>query len=200
MVYTGLSAKISDHVIKRPPVEMHYPVITGLPNQNAERSINQTIRQYAEMIAGQQTDPNLRYFKGTYNIPMNQRGILSIVFTTDSYSGGAHGIQHKYSLNFDLQGGGMFSLFDLFAPNTNWKGRINDYIRRQIQAQQVPMLRPFGGIKDEQPFYLTTNGLGIYFQLYEYTPYAYGFLVFVIPYTLFKGLVDPNGPLMRLMR
>ncbi|UFJ39153.1 DUF3298 and DUF4163 domain-containing protein [Brevibacillus humidisoli] len=200
MRYNGLVASITEQVIRRPPITFRYPRVAGLPASAVERRINAAIQQLVLSMIRQQNVPGLQYLTGTYMLPVNRRGVLSVVFDTDSYSGGAHGMQYKRSLTFSLRTGRIYQLADLFLPGSDWKRRIDAYIRRQIEAQNIPLIAPFRGIGSDQPFYLTQHALVIYFQLYEYTPYAYGFPLFAMPYTLFRDIVNPGGPIARLMR
>ena len=202
MRYNGLVANISERVIKlaRPPITFRYPLIGGLPDQAAEQRINSAIRQLVFGMLHRQREPGLVYLNGSYLIAVNRRGVLSVVFDSDSYAGGAHGMQYKRSLTFSLRSGRIEQLADLFLPGSDWRRRIDAFIRRQIAAQNIPLIAPFHGIGSDQPFYLTPHALVVYFQLYEYTPYAYGFPLFAMPFSLFRDIVKPGGAIARLLR
>jgi len=51
-----------------------------------------------------------------------------------------------------------------------------------INSENIDTIREFQGLDAEQEFYLTDNGLVIYYQPYVYTTRSYGPLIVEIPY------------------
>ena len=129
-----------------------------------------------------------------YEIKYHQNNRLSIVSIDYEYAGGIHGLYWYTAFNFDLSTGELLQLPDLFLENGDYTTAINNEIKRQInilkQTDDYWELEPFYSIDPNTPnFYLTPTGIGIYFSLYEYTPYAYGIPEFIIPYSAFGGIL-----------
>ncbi|MPN33586.1 hypothetical protein SDC9_181075 [bioreactor metagenome] len=62
-----------------------------------------------------------------------------------------------------------------------------------MASKEIIFIAPYHGLKDSgQEFYLTTKELVVFYQLYEYTPYVYGFLKFSIPYEQIADLLEPE--------
>ena len=61
------------------------------------------------------------------------------------------------------------------------------------------MINEFTTIRPEQDYYIADKALVIYFQLYELTPYAYGFPYFPISVYEIQDIIDENGPLGRML-
>ena len=57
------------------------------------------------------------------------------------------------------------------------------------------MLTPFATISPDQTYYLTPDGIVVYFQSGEYTPEYYGSPEFLIPFSDITDLLAPQSPL-----
>ncbi|MDF2724481.1 MAG: hypothetical protein K0Q59_4156 [Paenibacillus sp.] len=203
MEFRDLKANISKKVMIKPRLQIRYPQVSGLPDRKAQMSINDRIMQLVyQMIRdqGYVEDPT-REMTGTYEIQLNGNGLISIVFQNYVYAkGAAHGITLQKSLTMDLWNGREYRFADLFKKDSNYKQKIDEILNKQIKEQDVPIFEftPFQGVGPNQEYYLTPTDLVIYYQLYEYTPYAYGFPTFHIPYTEISDIIDPAGPIGRL--
>lgn len=128
-------------------------------------------------------------FETTYNYPP----LLSIYEDVYEYTGGAHGNTVRYSDTWDINTGKRLLLSNLFKRGYDYRTVILKEIERQAtmlnNSGQMPFFDDYkvGIIKyfDEKNYYLTTNGLAIYYPLYTIAPYVAGILVFVIPYYIF---------------
>ncbi|MEF3303465.1 DUF3298 and DUF4163 domain-containing protein [Paenibacillus sp. GYB003] len=203
MEFRNLTAGISKKVMIKPRLQIRYPQLTGLPNRKAQMVMNDRIlRLVYGLIQGQGyvQDPKIE-IAGTYDIKLNGDGLISIVFQNYAYSpGAAHGLTVQKSLTMDLWDGREYRFHDLFRENSGYKEKIDAILRRQIEEHDVPILEstPFKGVGPNQDYYLTPNELVVYFQLYEYTPYAYGFPTFPIPFSEISDIAAPGGPIARL--
>ena len=127
----------------------------------------------------------------------NQDGLLSITVDYYQFDGGAHGGTDRRPYNYDLTTGQELALQDLFKQGVKYMEIINREIRKQIAANPEGgyFTQPdmeFKTIADNQPFYLTDGGLVVYFGQYEIAPYAAGIPEFRLPFSLFKGTVQPR--------
>ncbi len=130
----------------------------------------------------------------SHAVSYNDNNLLSVVINEWAYTGGAHPMSYKRAFTFDTRTGDALRLADLFRDGAGYRARLNSLLTEQIAARQIPIFdfSPFAGVKDNQEFYLTADGLVVYYQLYEYTPYAFGFLEFPIPYAQLADLLKPG--------
>jgi hypothetical protein len=204
MIQYDLRAK-KERVITRklvkPRLEVKYPRVEGLKSRFAEQMINNSIMDAVYDLIRQQgyvQNPEMT-ITGTFETKLHKNGLLSLMYENYGYSkGAAHGMTYKSSQTFDLDNGMEYKLSDLFKYDSNYVQRLSDIIRKQFKEQDIPMLTEFKSISPDQPYYLTDRAIGIYFQLYEYTPYAYGFPTFEIPFEQVKDIINPEGPIGRL--
>ncbi len=150
-------------------------------------------------LQGYVQDPT-KTLTGDYHVKLFKNGLLSLLYENYGYAQhAAHGITYQSSQTFNLEDGSEYRLEDLFKPGSNYVDRLSDIIRREFKSRDIPMLTEFKAIDRNQSFYLTDQAVGIYFQLYEYTPYVYGFPTFEIPFRDLMDIIDPNGPIGRLL-
>lgn len=185
----------------KPRLEVKYPHVEGLANRFVQKMVNTAIIDLVYdliRMQGYMQDP-AKTITGTYEVKLHKNGILSVVLDNYGYAkGAAHGITYRKSLTFNLEDGAVYKLADLFKYDSGYRTRISDMIKRQIKEKDVPLIAEFVKIVENQDFYLTDHAVVVYFQLYEYTPYAYGFPEFIIPFRELASIIDPGGPLGRL--
>jgi len=136
---------------------------------------------------------------GEFEIKTNERGIFSLSLTVYSFTGGAHGMTIVKSLTFDVASGQQYELSDLFKPNSEYVSKLSSIIAGKIKDWETLLLEPFTTIRTDQDFYLADHALVIYFQLYEISPYVAGFPYFPIPILDIQDIIQPNGPLEKLL-
>ncbi|MGL4990609.1 MAG: DUF3298 domain-containing protein [Sarcina sp.] len=119
-----------------------------------------------------------------YNIYCNDGNFISIVSNNYFYAGGAHGMSTLVPYNYDLKTGNKLELSDMFVKGFDYQKFINAKIKSDIEKNKADYFNngaDFKGIKENQDFYFSKEGLTIIFQLYEIAPYAGGFKYFDIP-------------------
>lgn len=185
-----------------PTKVVYYPRVTGMQNRQLQDLINSTIVKENQQLITQQTgamDTTVVDLYGYYEIKNNQRDVLSLSLSNYVYHyHAAHGMTVIKSLTFDLQKGNQVSLKDLFKPGSDYVKRLSELISIQIKQRDIPLLVDFKAIRPDQDFYIADKALIIYFQLYEITPYAYGFPMFPISVYALQDIFDENGPLGRM--
>jgi hypothetical protein len=187
-----------------PNVELYYPNVYGLPDMAAQERMNEAIRSQAKALVQEQksfqTGDGTTTMTGLYEIKTNERGVLSLAQSNYAYTPpAAHGMTLLRSLTFDVGTGKAYALAELFQPGSGYVDRISTYIRTQIAERDVPLLGEFTDIAPDQPYYIADKALVIYFQLYEITPYVYGFPMFPISVYALQDLLVENGPLGRML-
>ncbi|QED48131.1 DUF3298 and DUF4163 domain-containing protein [Cytobacillus dafuensis] len=181
---------------------IYYPEVKGMKNITFERIINQTISSVTQQLINQQVGnmpTTVEEMIGYYEIKNNQREVLSLSLSNYTYHyHAAHGMTYIKSLTFDLQKEKLYELKDLFKPRSDYVNRLSSLISEQINQRNIQLLNSFTKIKPNQDFYIADKTLVIYFQLYEITPYAYGFPMFPISVYDIQNIIDENGPLGRM--
>ncbi|MGC5327476.1 DUF3298 and DUF4163 domain-containing protein [Brevibacillus sp. SYSU BS000544] len=195
-------ATILEKRYERPRLHLRYPKIQGLSNPFAEQKINHTIQQLLFSLIRDQGYANpVTDITATYKVRLNKNGVLSITYEVYSYTqGAAHGLTVMKSTTFQLETGKLVSFESLFKPNSKYRSIINAKIKSETKENQVPLIKEFVTISPDQDYYLTDDALIAYFQLYEYTSYAYGFPEFSIPFSYLKPVINPYGPIPKIMR
>ena len=131
-----------------------------------------------------------------YKIAYNKNNILSIPLTMYEFTGGAHGLTSIKSFNYDLVKEKELKLEDLFKANSNYKEVINNHIKEEISKQPENYFQGqdgFSSIKDNQDFYISDEGIVIYFSLYDIAPYSSGIPMFTITWDeIIDYLENPN--------
>jgi Protein of unknown function (DUF3298)/Deacetylase PdaC len=181
---------------------IYYPQVFKMKNVQLEQYINQKIVHQTQMLVNELVggDPaSVVEIIGSYDIKNNQREVLSLSLSNYTYHyHAAHGMTIIKSLTFDLKEGKLCSLKDLFKPGSNYAGRLTELIEKQIKQREIELLNPLPEIKPNQDFYIADKALVIYFQLYEITPYVFGFPMFPISVYDLQDIIDENGPLGRM--
>lgn len=167
-------------------LSLQYPQLAGLENSEAEKKLN-------SMFAGLASEAGDRGYQAgkvmieeqlargikaeafyDYRVEYNQKGIISIVFLDYIYSGGAHGLTVQSSYTIDLKTGTVYELKDVFKAE-DYVSIISSEVKKQMEERKMTgYLPPFEAIRPDQDFFLSNNSLVVYFQAYEYTPYAAG--------------------------
>lgn len=126
-----------------------------------------------------------------YIITYNANCFLSTYNDKYEFTGGAHGNTKRTSDTWELCCGTHLSLNNFFEPGFDYKPMIIEEIIRQAeliynQDQHIY----FDDYKslitknfDENSFYLTPQGITIYYQQYDIAPYSTGIVEFTIPYS-----------------
>lgn len=187
---------------------LQYPQLAGWADTAVQEAINtifadaaaaakaQGEKNTADLDAlqaeGGPTSPHKCETYFDYRLKFNQNNLLSIVLLDYQYLGGAHGSTLQSSYTFDLKTGQAFELKDLFKEGADYAGAINKIIREEIDkrlgAGLLTELAEFKAIKEGQDYYLSSKGITIYFQQYEYFPYAAGIQEFLIESAQVKDL------------
>jgi hypothetical protein len=126
----------------------------------------------------------------SFKITYNKNCTLSMYFDRYEYTGGAHGSITRSAYTWNLQYGRRLGLSQMIEQGTNYKGYCINYINSQI-AQQIKngenayfddYEKNVEKTFDPKNFYLTGEGVVLYFPQYAIAPYASGILEFTIPY------------------
>nr|WP_312576979.1 DUF3298 and DUF4163 domain-containing protein [Sedimentibacter sp.] len=186
-----------------------YPVISMEYNKRSEFVINNQIAmnvseymRYADCLYKQavngykdsQTNdfpfnPYEAYME--YTVTYNENCFLSVYVDKYEFTGGAHGNTVRSSDTWELCSGMQLPLYSFFKPGMNYKHLLTEEITKQAEynLKQNPniyfdeykslILKNF----NQNSFYLTPQGMVIYYQQYDIAPYSTGIVGFIIPYS-----------------
>lgn len=123
-------------------------------------------------------------------VTYNQNCMISLYFDQYEYAGGAHGLTVRYSDTWNLTKSKRMELGDFFPHRSNYKDFLIQSINKQIEYElakgNAMYFEDYEKLVKENfktnNFYLSKEGLVIYFQQYDIAPYAAGMPTFVIPY------------------
>lgn len=186
--------------------ELQYPVIEGLENVAVQNSINAIFKQLADNSAkqGVQNAADLApyllqypdmpgqcdtYFN--YQVKFNQNNMLSLIFRDYQYAGGAHGNTIQMSYTFNLETGEQVEFADLFKQNADVTTVFNNAVKTQLDERGLTeaLFAPFTKINDDPAYYLSNNGVVLYYQQYEILPYVAGIQEFTVDYSLLNDVL-----------
>lgn len=185
---------------------IHYPELTGHPDKTVQDRINAVLKQ---ALVGDDpvsekgedgeftVDTSISYSAG------QNKDLLIIREEGYIYPlGAAHGMPIQQYYHIDLQNGDFYDLKDLFKKDSDYLKRLSDIVGRQIAEQSLQegamyFDGDYAGIREDQGFAITRDGLQLYFEPYEIAPYAAGFPTFDIPYGRIIDLIDTEGVLWK---
>lgn len=185
---------------------IQYPVISGLGDPSIEDQINSTFKALAEqarkegeknaadLAAYLEQNPDIPWKCEVffdYQVKYNRSGLFSIVFQNYQFAGGAHGSTVQTSYTFDLSTGKQLQLVDLFKADAGYVGIISDQVYAQLKERGLltALYGQFESIRPDHSFYLTDDGIAVYYQQYEIMPYAAGIQEFTTDYEQLNELL-----------
>ena len=226
IAFTGDVELISKQIKERSKetnfeIAANYPQLTGGNNPNLEK-FNQAARALVlKKVAGfkkdLQNDEGLEPLPDSmgsdlsvdYTVVLAQDDLVSIKFEVGSYyQGAAHPNSYSDVLNYDLKNGRQLKLADLFKPDAKFIPVIATYSIGDLkkQAKDKGLLDDLiesgaaPAAKNYLSWNITKKGLGINFDPYQVGPYAAGPQYVMVPYTILKDLINPDGPIAQFAK
>lgn len=190
-------------------LNIKYPVVNILNNPLAERKINTQIRtqvnEYYNYVSTSLYNQAISVYKESiennfpirafeaimeYTITYNDNCFLSLYNEKYEYTGGAHGNTLRSSYTWELCTGVNIYLHYFFTPTTDYTSLLTQEITKQAEANLIdnPGIY-FEDYKNliidtfnPQSFYMSPEGITIYYQYYDIAPHSTGIVEFTIPY------------------
>lgn len=135
---------------------------------------------------------NALTFYADYEIFRNDLRFVSLTQKIYQYTGGAHGNSWLTASTIHLQSGKSLQLADLFIGGADFATRLSETVRREGAARKLP-LWGFKGIGPDSSFYLTDEGIVLFFQPYEIAPYSEGIVRILVPYGHISDIMRPEA-------
>ena len=134
------------------------------------------------------------------SVLLNKLRYLSVSLNGEVYTGGAHGMNNRYFLNFDPQTGQYIALRDLIREEKQEQlaDIAEEKFRKAYQLSAEKSLNQAGGFMfpDDQfvltkNFALSDSALLFHYNSYEIAPYALGQTDIIIPYQEIREILSP---------
>lgn len=185
----------------KPKIEISIPQLKDLEDGNIQRQINQQLAATTETALddfNQLTGNMLLSIKkgslpadyanrltlvSNFEVKLLNKNVVSIVQHGYQDTGGAHPLPFAYAQTFNLKTGKVYLLKDLFPPFSRFAYYITEKIKLEIKLRNKQDNYIFTSLQENQKFFLTREGLFIYYQPYEIAPYSEGFVYFFFPYS-----------------
>jgi hypothetical protein len=207
-------------------IDADYPQITGSTDPNIEkfnqaarglvtRQVSGFLKQMAESAgeenpAGSEVGSDLG---AGYTIALAKDDLISVRFDIGGYyAGAAHPNSYSDVINFDLRNGKQLKLSDLFKPGAKYLQALSTYSVQDLKKQSKQ--KGEDGMLDDdwiqrgagpdannfRSWTITKNGLGINFDSYQVGPYAAGPQYVLVPYSVLKEIIKPDGPVAQFVK
>lgn len=204
-----INSKYKYNDIEMMTLHIKYPIININDNQSAEEKINNQIDIQVENYLGYARrilyDQAINRYKDSlknnfpflgyevfieYVITYNDNCFLSLYSSNYEFKGGAHGTTRRISNTWEICTGENIYLYNFFEPNTNYTRILIQEIIQQAEKNLIEnQLIYFEDYRElittlfnPNNFYMSPNGITIYYHQYDIGPYSTGIVEFTIPY------------------
>ncbi len=141
-------------------------------------------------------------FYNTFQVTLNQEGLLALYEDQYTYTGGANGTSTRIADNWQLDRCRRLAMADLFPPGFHYQAYVEANVIRQIQKQTAEDGPQFyfdnypqlvHQYFDPKNFYLIPGGMAVFYQEITIAPHVYGTVVFNIPLVTPAALAGEAG-------
>lgn len=166
---------------------MVYPQLQDAPGAE---NINNTIRAKVLEQAAALAMPVFSCYKVEYN----RNGIFSLRMLLYDLYGEFEECLSCVPMTFNVETGELYSLNDFFnSEDQSWRGLIPDIITVQAENSNMVLLSDILPVSDDQPFYISEDGVVITYDLYEIATYSAGEPEFEISVGELAEYIAPDG-------
>ena len=180
-------------------IRVHYPE-TG--NAKVDADVAEWARQLVDTFQttyGEEPDLGVPYeLESTFSTTHASPSVLSIIWKTASYTGGAHGNLEISTTTYDMKTGSLIDLYDVFGNLDIALDQMGRYSAKVLARSlgdmyNEDMLRSGTAPEAENfsAFALIPAGIRIFFQPYQVAPWAAGPQTVDIPLDALPGS-DPR--------
>lgn len=129
-----------------------------------------------------------------YAVTFNKNHVLSTILSLMGFDGSCGPLYDELNnYNIDLLTGNTLTIKDIFNTNVDYIKLVKDYISYKInQNKNFYYKDVVVEIPDDQSFYITNNGIVIYFGLDEIAPSEFGIPRFKMSFSKFAPYINPR--------
>lgn len=122
--------------------------------------------------------------------------VQNYIFSSYSYTGGAHGMQVRRTFSFNREGK-LLNLADLFIDKEKGLVEFSKLVQKELLKREnadADWIADGAGPKEEnyQSFTITDEGLTVLFDQYQVAPYSDGQIDITIPLESLKSFVNKD--------
>ncbi len=210
---------------KKADIAAAYPELSGNAkavgfNNLAKKTVMDALAAFKKDMAGltvadirQMGDGMRNYIEVSFNVEYADEDLISINFSEDTFTGGAHGNRGTTTLTYDLKAGREVKLADLFKPGAKYLSTIAAYALKDLKGRKDPESGENRGLAQDifedgakptvgnySNWNVTKKGLLLTFPQYQVASYADGPQTVIVPYSALRAIVRPNGALSKSMK
>ncbi|GEM_PF-324124 len=202
-VTTDISANLEPQTLEPEKIKVDYPVIKDLPNEEVQNNINDAIISEVTSLLNNQVlvpeQKDIKEVEVSYQVPLMEKGLLCIVFSIYINATMNQNNTVFSSLTFDTNTGEKYELEDLFKDDCDYENLLSDMAVKKCDEIEVPLVSDYEGLCDNQQYYLTPNGIVLFYQVDEYTPSSYGLFRIPIGYEELGDLLNTYNPVCNFL-
>ncbi len=193
-----LDSQIEDWIATRCPIDSDN-ARAATPEGCMNQVLDQCLSNAQSLPPG---TPMRCTFGASTEVVLNRWGLLSLKYTGNLYTGGAHGMPDIGYFNYDVESARTLTLNDLIATPGELLDLLNEHMRHQYKIGDGQTLHDVGFFEDSLP--LTENlliepqGLRFTWQAYAVAPYAMGQPSILLGYDQLEPVLAAGSPLQRL--
>lgn len=220
--YTESVTFVNEKLEKDNNHRIEYPSVVPVDRSYIKQAtkINNTLKHTALSIFSQYQDWETVIVN--YDIKYNKYFLLCVFFDAYIYEpGAAHGLSKTIPFSINLVTGEPFEFKDLFRSEykkkldpiivsrlkqSNKYFKCNDDLNSEAHMRLLFLVQTgaeypgqmaacYKGVKDNQSFYITDEGIAVVFSQYEAGPYIEGVIIVNVPFEQVRKFINPNGPL-----
>ena len=194
--------------------DLKYPVFYNVKNgyfqvsesilKNLNNTISSSIYDFKQGIFEEEQQINTQNPDGSktkvnysvysnYDLTFNKNHVVSFVISLSAFEGNNPQYNDLYNYNIDLLTGNQLLLKDIFRPNVDYLKLVSDFVNFKINQNPTFYYPDVSvDIPEDQSFYLTDQGIVIYFGLDEISPAANDIPKFLMEFSNFESYINPR--------
>jgi hypothetical protein len=127
---------------------------------------------------------------------VNSNNVQNYIFSTNSYTGGAHGLQVRKTFSFD-KGGQLLNISNLFSNGLDGLNTLATLVQKELlkrDGADAKWIADGAGAREDNysSFVVTDTGVKILFDPYQVASYADGNIDITIPFMAFSKIANPE--------
>lgn len=176
------------------------PVVSEIRPPDMETLAAEFVNEYDQVKRDLKDYKNYWYLHRTVSVLRVDARTVSLRFSEDIYTGGAHPNAFRRYQSFDAESGSPLTLEDLVLPGAGGKletvaaGIFREMydIAPGVSMTEAGFWFENGRFRLNDNFALTAEGLVFYYNLYEIASYARGPTELRIPFSALQGILQPR--------
>ena len=184
-------------------VDIQIPQFKNFLNKEFEEELNNEYNNAVEKWLGDFSEECEKSSSGaekctfriTQNLMLDIEPLLSVVGEVYVFTEGVHPSSSRVAKNIDTEQSKVLNLSDLFSDDSYTdviQREINEILEKNPEEYHDLWEKPMLSSIHQEFFYLSEDGLVIFFPPYELSYYARGFVDFCISYDELSGYLKPE--------